>query len=58
MKQQFATLVTWQEDVVRVQQNHKEKFEETRALISKVQSQKYNTRLHQYLIVLRNCSHL
>lgn len=36
MKQQFSTLQTWQEEVFKVHQNHKEKFEETKNLILKV----------------------
>lgn len=34
MKQQFNTLVTWQEDIMRIHQNHKKKFAETRELIN------------------------
>ncbi|XP_046836242.1 WD repeat-containing protein 87-like isoform X1 [Vespa crabro] len=34
MKQQFNTLVTWQEEVMNVHKNHKQKFKETRQLIN------------------------
>lgn len=47
MKKQFSTLVMWQEDVVKVHQSHKEKFEETKKLISSVSSHN----LLNYIIV-------
>lgn len=34
MKQQFNTLVTWQEEVMNVHKHHKQKFTETRQLIN------------------------
>ncbi|XP_043597982.1 optineurin [Bombus pyrosoma] len=34
MKQQFNTLATWQEDILKIHQNHKKKFAETRELIN------------------------
>lgn len=34
MKQQFNTLVTWQEEVMNVHKHHKQKFKETRQLIN------------------------
>ncbi|GLV40567.1 hypothetical protein CBL_04368 [Carabus blaptoides fortunei] len=43
MKKQFNTLVMWQEDVMKVHQSHKEKFEETKKLISHLRAE--NTEL-------------
>lgn len=34
MKQQFNTLSDWQEEIMKVHQNHKKKFAETRELIN------------------------
>nr|CAD7445992.1 unnamed protein product [Timema bartmani] len=39
MRQQFHTLVKWQEEVLKVHQNHKEKFAETRDLIHKLRNE-------------------
>nr|CAD7200310.1 unnamed protein product [Timema douglasi] len=39
MRQQFQTLVKWQEEVLKVHQNHKEKFAETRDLINKLRNE-------------------
>lgn len=36
MKKQYKTLETWQEDVKKVHESHKEKFEATKILIAKV----------------------
>lgn len=36
MTQQFNTLLMWREEVVKVQQTHKEKFAETKEYILKV----------------------
>jgi hypothetical protein len=36
MKQQFSTVAMWQEEVFKVQQNHKAKFAETKDLVLKV----------------------
>ncbi|XP_015589269.1 optineurin isoform X2 [Cephus cinctus] len=49
MKQQFNTLATWQEEVMKVHQSHKEKFAETRELIN--QLRKENTDLKNRLSV-------
>uniref|UniRef100_A0A1B6CNQ6 NF-kappa-B essential modulator NEMO N-terminal domain-containing protein n=1 Tax=Clastoptera arizonana TaxID=38151 RepID=A0A1B6CNQ6_9HEMI len=38
MKEQFSTLQTWQEEVLKVQKNHKEKFAETKTLILKLKA--------------------
>lgn len=34
MKQQFNTLAIWQEEIMKVHQNHKKKFAQTRELIN------------------------
>lgn len=34
MKEQFSTLAMWQEEVMKVHENHKRKFAETRELIN------------------------
>lgn len=34
MKEQFSTLAMWQEEVMKVHENHKKKFAETRELIN------------------------
>lgn len=34
MKQQFSTLLLWQEEVLKVHQNHKKKFSETKEFIN------------------------
>lgn len=39
MKKQFNTLVMWQEDVMKVHQSHKEKFEETKKLIANLRAE-------------------
>lgn len=44
MKKQFNTLVMWQEDVMKVHQSHKEKFEETKKLIANVRL------MHSYVL--------
>jgi hypothetical protein len=36
MRQQFNTLSMWQEEVLKVHQNHKAKFSETKELVLKV----------------------
>ncbi|XP_017788503.1 PREDICTED: optineurin-like [Habropoda laboriosa] len=43
MKHQFNTLATWQEEIMKVHQNHKKKFAETRELINYLK--KENTEL-------------
>lgn len=47
MKQQFNTLVMWQEEVFKVHQNHKQKFGETKELILKLRTE--NTELRKML---------
>ncbi|KAK7792290.1 hypothetical protein R5R35_004867 [Gryllus longicercus] len=47
MKQQFNTLVMWQDEVFKVHQSHKEKFQETKELILKLKAE--NTELKNYL---------
>lgn len=47
MKQQFNVLATWQEEIMRVHQNHKKKFAETRELINYLK--KENTELKMKL---------
>lgn len=47
MKQQFNTLIMWQEEVYKVHQNHKEKFQETKELILKLRAE--NSELKNYL---------
>ncbi|XP_031836081.2 uncharacterized protein LOC116428520 [Nomia melanderi] len=39
MKQQFNTLVNWQEEIMKIHQSHKKKFAETRELISYLQKE-------------------
>ncbi|XP_012228357.1 optineurin-like isoform X2 [Linepithema humile] len=48
MKQQFQTLAIWQEEVMKVHQNHKQKFAETRKLISQLKQE--NTDLQTKLL--------
>lgn len=36
MKQQFNTLAAWQEEIMKVHQNHKQKFSETKELINQL----------------------
>ncbi|XP_043262735.1 optineurin-like isoform X2 [Colletes gigas] len=43
MKQQFNTLASWQEEIMKVHQNHKKKFSETKGLINYLK--KENTEL-------------
>lgn len=43
MKQQFNVLASWQEEIMRLHQNHKKKFGETRELINYLK--KENTEL-------------
>lgn len=43
MKQQFNNIATWQEEIMKVHQNHKKKFSETRELINYLK--KENTEL-------------
>ncbi|XP_068083261.1 optineurin isoform X2 [Anabrus simplex] len=47
MKQQFNTLVMWQDEVFKVHQSHKEKFAETKDLILKLRAE--NAELKKYL---------
>ncbi|CAK9827432.1 NF-kappa-B essential modulator [Anthophora retusa] len=47
MKQQFNTLAIWQEEIMKVYQNHKKKFAETRELINYLK--KENTELKMRL---------
>lgn len=47
MKQQFNTLASWQEEIMKVHQNHKKKFVETRELINYLK--KENTELKMKL---------
>ncbi|XP_076242220.1 uncharacterized protein LOC143184109 [Calliopsis andreniformis] len=47
MKQQFNTLASWQEEIMKVHQNHKKKFAETRELINYLK--KENTELKMKL---------
>lgn len=47
MKQQFNTLANWQEEIMRIHQNHKKKFAETRELINYLK--KENTELKMRL---------
>lgn len=47
MKQQFNVLATWQEEIMRLHQNHKKKFGETRELINYLK--KENTELKMKL---------
>lgn len=39
MKQQFHILATWQEEVMKVHQSHKQKFAETRELINQLKKE-------------------
>lgn len=39
MKQQFHILATWQEEVMKVHQNHKQKFVETREFINQLKKE-------------------
>lgn len=39
MKQQFHILATWQEEVMKVHENHKQKFTETRELINQLKKE-------------------
>ncbi|KAL1130097.1 hypothetical protein AAG570_013036 [Ranatra chinensis] len=45
MKQQFNTLCLWQEEVLKVHQTHKERFEETKQLIIKLMAENKELRL-------------
>lgn len=47
MKQQFNVLASWQEEIMRLHQNHKKKFGETRELINYLK--KENTELKMKL---------
>ncbi|XP_071445231.1 optineurin-like [Hetaerina americana] len=55
MKKQFDTLVTWQEEVFKVHQNHKQKFEETKELIVKLKTE--NADLRKVLVDLQSAQH-
>ncbi|XP_046388980.1 optineurin [Ischnura elegans] len=52
MKKQFDTLVMWQEEVFKVHQNHKQKFEETKDLVLKLKSE--NAELRKVVADLEN----
>lgn len=45
MKQQFNTLACWQEEVMRVQKSHKQKFAETRELINRLKDENAQLKL-------------
>ncbi|XP_011171387.2 myosin-2 heavy chain isoform X1 [Solenopsis invicta] len=50
MKQQFNTLATWQEEVTKVHQNHKQKFAETKELINHLKKENAELKTKLWLL--------
>lgn len=57
MKQQFNTLAKWQEEVMKVHHNHKQKFAETREFINRLKKENNELKIKFSTLQTENTEH-